>query len=132
SGLSTCAAGWPGRSRGGRECPGARTDTGSRTGTRRPRSAIQERRDAIGEGFGLLDLRMMPRRLDDLEARARNQGAVAASVRRLHDPVPGAPQHERRDRDPTQPALELRVVHIRMPAVEAERVPVAGVDDQLV
>src|SRR4029077_8884383 len=95
-------------------------------------SAIQELHDRVDEGSGLLDLGMMTGALDQLETRAGDQLAVGAPVRRLHDAVAGAPHDERRHRDAAQPAPELRIVHVRIPAVETERVPVAGADDELV
>src|SRR3989441_10069156 len=95
-------------------------------------SVIQELRDGVDEGVGLLDLWMMPRPLDQLEPRVGDQLAISPSIRRLDDTVAGAPQHERRHPDAAEPALELGVVHIRMPPVEAERLPVPGANDQLV
>src|SRR5262245_61290306 len=95
-------------------------------------SAIQEARDVLGKGFGLLDLRVVAGALDEHEARAGNQGAVGLTVRGLDDPVARAPEHERRHRDAAEPALELGIVHVRLPAVEGQRVPVPGANDQLV
>src|SRR5206468_8900587 len=75
---------------------------------------------------------MVPRAVDQLEARLGNQRVVNPAVGRFHDPVAGAPHDERRDRDAAQPALELGIVHVRAPAVEAEGFPVASTDDELV
>src|SRR2546425_9688415 len=95
-------------------------------------SAIQELRDGVDEGLGLLDLWMVPRPLDDLEARVGDQVAIGPSVRRLHDAVARPPQHEGRHRDAAEQALDLGIIQIRMPAVETERFPVPGAHDQLV
>src|ERR671922_510138 len=77
---------------------------------------LQKRRDTIDEGLGLLDLGMVSRLGNEFEACAGDQGAIGPSVGRLHDPVAGAPEHEGRDRDAAQPALQLRIVHVGMPA----------------
>ena len=69
--------------------------------------------------------------LDHLEARARDQPAVGEPVIGGHHPVARAPQHQRRHPDPAEPVLELRVVHVGVPGIEAQRLPVARVDDQL-
>src|ERR671932_2513976 len=70
---------------------------------------LQKRRDTVNEGLGLLDLGMVSRLGNELEACAGDQGAVGPPVGRLHDAVAGAPEHERRPRDAAQPALELGV-----------------------
>src|SRR5262250_2154125 len=131
-------AGWPGRNPPRRALPAARTGTALRTATKRPScslpgaaSAIEELHDRVHEGPGLLDLGMMPGALDQLEARGRDQARVRAPVRRLHDAVAGAPHDERRHGDAREPALELRIVHVRIPAVEAERLPVPRADHEL-
>ena len=54
---------------------------------------FQEGNHMINEGFGLLDLRMVSRLGEELEARARNQRAVGPSVGRCHDPVARPPQY---------------------------------------
>ena len=69
---------------------------------------------------------------DKLKARARNQAAVGSTVGRCDNSVTRPPQHEGRPADPAQPTFELRVVHIGMPAVQAQRVPVFGVEDNFV
>src|SRR6267142_2364077 len=94
-------------------------------------SGTQKGGEVGDEGVGLLDLGMVARALDELEARARDQRAVGPPVGRLHDPVAGSPEHEGRHPDPVQPSLELGVVHVGMPPVEGERLPVPGALDQL-
>src|SRR5262245_59152981 len=86
----------------------------------------------FGEGLGLLDLGMVPGRLDQLEARPGNEGTVRLPVSGRHDAVARPPQHQRGDGDPPEPALELGVVHVGMPGVETERFPVARPHDDLV
>src|SRR5215469_13032907 len=74
----------------------------------------------------------MPRVHDDLKPSAADQIGISPAVCRGHYSVAGAPQHQCRHRNTVQPVLELRVVHMRPPGVEAERIPVAGEEDHFV
>jgi Asp-tRNA(Asn)/Glu-tRNA(Gln) amidotransferase A subunit family amidase len=94
-------------------------------------SGSQERSHALDERLRLLDLRMMARLRDQLEARAGNRAGVRLAVGRRDDSVRFAPEHQRARLDRAQPALQLRVVHVRMPAVAAKRFPVARTRDEL-
>src|SRR5262245_6839792 len=95
------------------------------------RSLLQEGHDALGERLGLLDLRMVARPVDQLEARPGDGCGVGPAIVWRHDPVAGAPQHERGHGDPGQPPAQVRVVHIWMPAVETEGFPVPVAQDKV-
>src|SRR5262245_59955918 len=94
-------------------------------------SASEELHDRVDESRGLLDLGTVSGALDQLETRLGNQRAVCPPVGRLHDAVAGTPHDERGYGDAGEPTFELRVVHVRVPAVEAERLPAAGADHEL-
>ena len=82
------------------------------------------------EDFGLLEVGVVPGRVDQLEARLRDERTERTTVGRRHDPVARAPQDERGDGDPAEPPREVRVVHVRIPRVEAERLTVPRVRHQ--
>ena len=82
---------------------------------------------AAGEHLRLLEMGEVAGLVDQLEARARNGGAEGAAVA-LVDAVVLAPQHQGRDADAVQPALELGVVHVGLPGEAAERFAVARDD----
>jgi hypothetical protein len=69
---------------------------------------------------------------DDLDLRARDEPAVGAAVIGRDDAVLGAPQYQGWHRDPAQPVLQLRVVHVRAPGIEAQRIPIAREHHHLV
>ena len=59
------------------------------------------------------------------------QLGVGAAIGRRHEAVAGPPHHQRRHADAAEPPLELGVVHVGVPAIETERIPVAGPQDEL-
>src|SRR5439155_25735110 len=121
----TCSAGWPAPSRRGRGPPAGRRGRHSRNGTRPAwQLLLEETGNPLDKGLGLLDFRMVPGALDQLEPRARDQAAIGATVIRRHDPVALAPQQQGRHLDPSEPARQLRVVHVWMPGIETQRLAV--------
>src|SRR5262249_10100827 len=110
-----------------RALPLARADRGLRTSTRLPSLYLRSEKieDVFGEQVRLLELRVMPGAIDKGKARPRNERRISATVGGAHDAAGGAPQPRLRRGDAAEPALEPRVVHVGLPAVEAERLPVA-------
>ena len=65
-------------------------------------------------------MREMPGVGDDLHARAGNLRAPRLAIRGADDAVLLAPQQQRRDVDAVQPALQMRIVHVGLPAEPRE------------
>src|SRR5262245_18722521 len=93
---------------------------------------VQERPHARGKRFGPLDLGMVPGVGDAFEARAGNELRVGLAIGGLDHVVGCAPQHQSACLDIGKPALQLRVVHVRVKAVAGQRLPVARAGDELV
>src|SRR5262245_17818014 len=64
----------------------------------------------------LLDVREVSGTFDRFEAGARDGRTIGAPVFVAQDAVGGAPEHQRRNSDAVQPALELGAVHVGRPA----------------
>src|SRR5437016_11999048 len=84
-------------------------------------AAVDERRQALNKGFGLFPMREMSGRGDDVEPGAGDFPPPTRAVVRGNNTVLRSPQQQGRPVDAVQPALEVRVVHVRFPAVERER-----------
>ena len=83
-------------------------------------SGLGESQHLLGEGLRLFLMREMPGPLDHLEPRAGNQRTISAAVGFAEHAVVRAPQKQRRDADAVQPALQPRIVEVRIPG-EARR-----------
>ena len=66
------------------------------------------------------------------KARAGNERAIGPAIARRDDAVVVAPQHQRRHGDAREPAIEARIVHVGLPAIEAQRLAVPGIAHDLV
>src|SRR3954453_4229310 len=71
-----------------------------------------------------LEMRKLPGALDAFEARAGNGGPIGAAVLPADDASGAAPQKQRGNANPVQPALELRIVHEGRPGVTCRRFPI--------
>jgi len=73
---------------------------------------------------------MVPGAVDQLEFGVWDQAAVRAAVIGRHDPVALTPQQQGRHVDPAEPTRQLRIVHVGVPGVEAQRLAIAGIGDE--
>ena len=81
--------------------------------------------DGADDGFGLLDLGIMPRPSNDHQLCGGERRGERLSVGRLGKPVRLSPEHQRRQIDPMQPALQARIVQVWPPTIVGEHVALA-------
>ena len=72
-----------------------------------------------------------PASRDGPGTRIRQQPRIRREVVRRNQPVALAAQEQRRRRDAVQPVAQLRIVHVRLPRQQRERLAVAHHDRQL-
>src|SRR4029077_11809689 len=134
SGRSICSAGWRAPRGRGRGPLLARRDRLFRNDTRPAsdlsRLSLEKSGNPLDKSLGLLDLGMVPGAVDQRELRTGDELAVGATVIRCDHPIAGTPHQEARYRDPSEPARQLRIIHVGVPGIKTERFAVARVDDQ--
>ena len=89
-------------------------------------SARAKRSIASATAFGPLELRVMAGLGDPLEAGIGQCPAELLAVVWQNDAVLFAPDDQGRHAHPVQPAAQAGIVHVRAPAIECRRRPVAG------
>src|SRR5712675_150593 len=88
-------------------------------------SPLHEGVDGADDGFGLLDLGIMSRTSNDHQLCGGERRGERLSVGRLGKPVRLSPEHQRRQIDPMQPALQARIVQVWSPTIVGEHVALA-------
>src|SRR5579872_3751353 len=84
----------------------------------------EESSNTVNELLRLLQFWMVSGCRDRPERRARDALCILSPILRGHDAIGFTPQHKCRHSDPSQPVSELWIVHMRLPGVYAQRIPV--------
>src|SRR6476661_10122908 len=85
---------------------------------------LQEAADRRHEGVRLLQVRIVPGRLDGFEAGAGDLSGVGSAVVRRYDAIALAPEHQGRAVDAPQAAFQSGIVHERLPGQQGRRLAV--------
>src|SRR4029077_14599199 len=116
SGRSICSAGWRAPRGRGRGPLLARRDRLFRNDTRPAsdlsRLSLEKSGDPLDKSLGLLDLGMVPGAVDQRELRTGGALAVGAAGIPCDHPTPRTPPQEPCRRDPSEPARQLRIIHV--------------------
>src|SRR5258706_11554237 len=85
----------------------------------------RERYHPLHERSRLLDLRCGSGLRDNFHPRARDRRAVSFDILRADQPVAPAADQQGWQFEPTEPIAQLGIMHVRLPAIERERLAVA-------
>ena len=90
-----------------------------------PLLRLHEGVDGADDSFGLLDFGIMSRPSNDHQLCGGERRGERLAVGRPGEPVRLSPEHQCRQIDPMQPALEARIVQVWSPTIVGEHVTLA-------